>query len=198
MKIKYFIPMLLGFLTACSATQIAPTISMDADNLFVKTWNLAVIDLNYEFEGEGKISINHYVSAGRNGGRVVAGLLAAELANLENIKVVERGRITKLIDEQVLQQSGAIDSKSAIQIGKLVGADAVVVGDLTDYLIWDNVGGFGSTISYSMRMIDVQSGRILLNASISRVRPFVDAFPNAQLTTRELVESILKKQIGRV
>ncbi|MBN2011412.1 hypothetical protein JW960_18920 [candidate division KSB1 bacterium] len=130
MKRNAFILLMIYFLISCAPGQIVPTISMDKANLSGKQWNVAILDLNYEFENEGKIGITHYVSAGKDGGRVVAGLLAAELAKLENVNIIERGQVTKLIDEQAFQQTGAIDPESAIEIGKLVGAEAVLIGDL--------------------------------------------------------------------
>jgi len=179
---------------SCVPLQVAPTITLDKEILFAKEWNVAVLDLNYVFEEEGQASLTNYKSAGKDGGRVVANLLAAELATIENLKLIERGQIAKLLDEQALQQSGLIDSESAVKIGKMTGADAVIIGELTDYIIWDNVSGYGSTISFSIRMIELQSSRVILNAAISRARSFVDSFANTQLTSKELIESIQKNK----
>lgn len=82
------------------------------------------------------------------------------------------------------------NSDKAVEIGKMSGADAVILGELTDYIIWDNVSGFGSTVSFSIRMIDVESSNVVLSAAISRARHSVDSFANAQLTAKELVETI--------
>jgi len=76
----------------------------------------------------------------------------------------------------------------------MTGADAVIIGELTDYIIWDNVSGYGSTISFSIRMIELQSSRVILSAAISRARSFVDSFANTQLTSKELIESIQKNK----
>lgn len=184
--------LLLSVLCACAPVQIAPSISMRKEVLYSKVWNVAVIDFNYEFEGEGSLNGSNYVSAGKDGGRVLAGLFAAELSRLMNITIIERSQISKIISEQALQQSGVTDPKTATDLGKIVGANAVVMGEVTDYVIWNNLAGYGSTISFSVRMVDVQTGNIILNGSISRVRQLTDAFPNAQLTTKELVDSIKK------
>ncbi len=194
MKIILLTVLMSTFLLNCVPVQVAPTISMEKELLFSKDWNIAVMDLNYVFEDEGQASLTNYKSAGEDGGRVVANLLANELATIKNLKLIERGQIAKLLDEQVLQQSGIIDSKNAAEIGKITGADAVIIGELTDYLIWDGVAGFGSTVSFSIRMIDTQSSRVILNVAISRARPYVDSFANIQLTAKEIVESIQKRK----
>ncbi len=183
---------LLAVLTACTPVQIAPSVSMQKEILSSKNWNVAVLDFNYEFEGEGNVSGTNYVSAGKDGGRVVADLLSAELVRLDNVTLIERSQISKVLDEQALQQSGAIKTETAASVGKLVGADAVVMGELTDYVSWSNLAGYGSTISFSMRMIEAETGKVIMNGSISRVRQFIEPFPNAQLTTKELIDSIQK------
>jgi len=44
--------------------------------------------------------------------------------------VVERGEIGKLLSEQRLQASGAVDSGTAVRLGKLVGAGVVLLGNI--------------------------------------------------------------------
>jgi len=123
MKLYLLLLLIFGVFISCAPLQVAPTISIEKNLFQSKTWNVAVLDLDYEFEEEGTISISKYKSAGKDGGRVVAGILAAELASLNNIKTIERQRVAKIIDEQALQQSGLVNSESAVEIGKLVGAD---------------------------------------------------------------------------
>jgi len=190
MKLYLLLLLIFGVFISCAPLQVAPTISIEKNLFQSKTWNVAVLDLDYEFEEEGTISISKYKSAGKDGGRVVAGILAAELASLNNIKTIERQRVAKIIDEQALQQSGLVNSESAVEIGKLVGADAVIIGELTDYVAWENIGAYGSTISFSMRMIETKSSNVILNTAISRVHTGVEPFSAVQLTTRELVKKI--------
>jgi len=179
---------------SCVPVQVPPTITMEKDMLFSKNWNVAVLDLNYEFEEDGTMSMTNYKSAGKDGGRVVANLVASELSTLNNFKMIERSEIARLLDEQALQQSGIIDPDEAKKIGKMAGADAIILGELTDYIIWENITGGGSTISFSLRMIDLQSSRVIMSAAISRARPYVDSFANIQLTAKEIVEAIQAKK----
>ena len=49
------------------------------------------------------------------------------------VKVVDRENIQKILDEQRLGMSGVVDEKTAVSAGKLMGAQAVLMGTLIDY-----------------------------------------------------------------
>ena len=49
------------------------------------------------------------------------------------IKVVDRENIERILAEQRLGMSGVVDEATAVQAGKLMGAQAVLMGTLTDY-----------------------------------------------------------------
>ena len=74
----------------------------------------------------------------------------------------------------------------------MLGADAVVTGELTDYVYWENISGYGSTVSFSIRIVDLQSSKVIINSSISCIRSDTEPFVNVQLTTKELIENISK------
>jgi len=191
MKKIIYLLVVLGCLAGCASMQPPPTLTMEKTTLEARRWNVAVLDLNYEFEEPHVIGDTRYQSAGKDGGKVVAGGLAANLAKLPKVTVIDRENLDKVLAGAALPQTGAIDAASALEIGKLAGADAVVFGDLTDYVIWDAPGGSGSTVSFNVRMIDTGNGKVLVNASISRPRPQVDAFANVQLTCKDLYNAII-------
>lgn len=185
--------LILAVFAACAPANLPPTVSLDRTALSTRNWKVAVLDLNYEFEGAGAIGSMQYLGAGKDGGKVVAGILAANLAELPNIVIVERGQIARILAETALQQSGVADAGAVARIGKLLGADAVITGDLTDYVLWEARGTSGTTVSFSIRMVETDSGRVLMNASITRPRPLVDTFANVQMTCKELVDDIRKR-----
>lgn len=75
----------------------------------------------------------------------------------KDITVVERTQITKLLNEQGFQQSGVTDSEDAVKIGKLLGADYLVVG---------SVSVVGSTYSVTVKIVSVDEGSIIDSASM--------------------------------
>jgi TolB-like protein len=85
-------------------------------------------------------------------GLVVSDMLATELAKRHNLPLVERAALNKIFEEQALGQLGAIDEKQAANIGKLSGARAMVVGQVTDV-----PDGF----RVSVRCVDAETASVL-------------------------------------
>lgn len=82
-------------------------------------------------------------------GMAVAEILRTELIGVGDYTVIERGMLEGLIKEQELQLTGAVDSETAVAIGKLVGAQLVVIGSIVKT---------GSVYTINSRFIDVETG----------------------------------------
>jgi TolB-like protein len=82
--------------------------------------------------------------------------LTHELVEGGRLKVVERSRIDRVLNEQQFSQSGAVDADYAARIGKLLSVDAVIIGTIrvTD-----------SGIEFITRMVQSESGMILSSAN---------------------------------
>lgn len=88
--------------------------------------------------------------------RVVTDALADELLKTGKVRVMERAQMETILKEQGFAQSGACDgSECAVQVGKLLSIDRMVVGSL---------GQIGSSWSLSVRAVDVSTGEILGSA----------------------------------
>ena len=61
----------------------------------------------------------------------LAELVAADLARFKGLELVERGRISALLHELDLADSGRVDPATAPRVGRLVGARRLVFGTLT-------------------------------------------------------------------
>ena len=82
-------------------------------------------------------------------GVAVAEILRTELVGIGDYTVIERGMLEQLLSEQELQLTGAVDSETAVEIGKLVGAKLVVIGSIVKT---------GSVYTINSRFIDVETG----------------------------------------
>jgi hypothetical protein len=82
-------------------------------------------------------------------GVAVAEILRTELVELGDYTVIERGMLAQLMQEQSFQLTGAVDSETAVEIGKLVGAKLVVIGSIVKT---------GSVYTINSRFIDVETG----------------------------------------
>ena len=61
-------------------------------------------------------------------GKGIADMLITDMAANPNLRVVERERIQALLVEQNLTKQGSIDPQTAIRLGKIVGAQYMIVG----------------------------------------------------------------------
>jgi len=88
-------------------------------------------------------------------GTYLAEKLVTNLVEVGNLDLVERSTLDRVLGELKFNESGAIDPATAKRVGKLVGADAVITGSITD---------FASFIAVNCRLIDAESGRIFAAA----------------------------------
>jgi TolB-like protein len=68
------------------------------------------------------------------------------------VHIVERSRLESALDEMKLGMSGIVDEQTAVEVGKAVGADAVMVGSFLQ---------IGDRIRINARLLDVGTGKII-------------------------------------
>lgn len=97
--------------------------------------------------------------------------LITELVKNKNYEVVERTRMQNILAEQGIGLSGAMDSSTAVKVGKLLGADYVVFGSVDDASIKSSgfmfVNQQSAIVKLSMRIIDNATGAILFSEKSS-------------------------------
>ncbi len=84
-------------------------------------------------------------------GRGLAGMIATELANRPQVRVVDRQEIERLIESRRITMSGRVDDAQAVQMGQLLGASYVVVG---------NVALEPERARIDIRLLNVESGAV--------------------------------------
>ena len=73
-------------------------------------------------------------------GELAAYKLTEYLVQTNRFTVLEREKIDKILQEQGLSMTGVIDQNSAVEIGKLLGVDALIFGNVTAYKCEDEEG----------------------------------------------------------
>jgi hypothetical protein len=92
-------------------------------------------------------------------GSRVAGMVTTLLLDLD-VNMVERTELDEVFKEQVVQLKHSDDAE-VLKVGKLVGAQAIVVGEVQQ---WERAEGEQiSRVSLVLRMIDVENGVVLFN-----------------------------------
>ncbi|MBN1892946.1 outer membrane beta-barrel protein [bacterium] len=77
-----------------------------------------------------------------------------EIFRTDQFTVLERAKIDALLEEQQFQSTGCTDLACAIEIGRMLNVELVVVG---------NVDRVGSIYSVNVRLVDVLTGKIIKN-----------------------------------
>lgn len=92
----------------------------------------------------------------RNFSEAATDRMVTQLVELRRFKVIERAKLNEVLEEQRLQVSGIVDERTAVDVGRVAGADAIVSG---------TVSMTGSTATVSARVIDTQSSEVLVARS---------------------------------
>lgn len=113
-------------------------------SLFAREY-IAIID----FEGIG-------VTEGE--ARILTQRLTSEMITLELYQVLERSEMKRLLDEQKFQYSGCVDTKCAVELGKMLGAKYMVVGTISK---------FGKSYTIDSRLLYVETGEAYVSGKYS-------------------------------
>ena len=80
--------------------------------------------------GINKIAVGEITG---NGGQVIADLLTSRLFETNKFEVLERSQINRIMQEHALNISGTIDERTAAEVGKLIGAATIILGNVSTY-----------------------------------------------------------------
>lgn len=166
-----FIPILVQSVSAASDKESNPYIAL-------------AIELLKDCEGKDKvIAVTRLsYSDGRDSrdGEVVTERITTELVRLKKLRVIERKEIGNVLNELKLQRSGSINYDSAKEIGRMLGADWVVVGTLTELA--------DKELELNTRLVGVESGEIITAASAHVERDWLDQYKKLLLEEDKVIK----------
>lgn len=84
-------------------------------------------------------------------GDIVSELLVTRLTGKDNITIIERGQIDQVMNELKLSMLGLTEGSNAEKVGKLLGAEAMIVGSVSEV---------GDKFAIAARHVDVETGRV--------------------------------------
>jgi curli biogenesis system outer membrane secretion channel CsgG len=107
-------------------------------------------------------------------GEAASDELTTQLVKAGHFSVIERRQIQAILAEQGLGMSGAVDPATAAKVGKLLGAQLVAVGSITQFSMKQTggaIGRLGVSASFAeaeskldARLVNVNTGEILVVA----------------------------------
>ncbi|HOJ51846.1 MAG TPA: FlgO family outer membrane protein [Syntrophales bacterium] len=106
------------------------------------------------------IAVIDFEAIGAEGhlGRAIAEIVRTEIIGTRMYRVVERSQMNRILSEQKMHYSGLVDDKNAVEIGKILGADKVVIG---------SVVRIGNNYTINARLIDVKTGEATLGKNVT-------------------------------
>ena len=96
-----------------------------------------------------------------NLGRYISEELITRLYRTNRFHVVERELLAKVVEEHKLNLSGIIDESTAVEVGRILGVDAIGTGTLSD---------LGRYVKVNARIISMESGSIFAVASAEFIK----------------------------
>ena len=149
LKSYFFIPLCFLLFNGCGAAWKAKPrsiinnkyLSRIEDYLVKKPLRVTVVPLSHQ---------NKSVSM------KVTDIFISELSMIPIFSIVERNRLNRILEEQALGQTGIIDNETAVNLGQIVGADAIIVGSIHTYK-----NGSPKYFGFSFRLVDTETGVII-------------------------------------
>ena len=121
--------------------------------------------------------------------QVLTDALGDEILRLKKVRLMERSQMQNILKEQGFQQSGACDvSECAVQIGKVLGIDLMIVG---------TIGKIGATHTISVRAVDISTSEVIASTRRS-VKGEIDALLTESIheVAAELISSIANESVA--
>jgi len=106
-------------------------------------------------------------------GEGMASMLATSLFKSGRFNVVERDQMEAIMQEKKLALQGITDSSEATELGKLIGADYIITGTVSEFgLSKSNTGGIGGGLFRGFGGLDIktQSARVVVDVRILNVK----------------------------
>jgi len=106
---------------------------------------VAVMDFSSFMMGESGGAVNL--------GKAVSAMLVTEFSGRDGMRVVERAQLNDLLREQDLNLSGRINESDAIEVGKMLGVQYVLHGQVTSIV---------DQLRMDIRAVDVETSEIVM------------------------------------
>lgn len=132
--------------------------------------------------------------------------LTTKLVSLNYFTVIEREKIDKILAEQAFSNSGFVDETKAVELGKLLGAEGIILLSVHNYKVEETKGsdtvydenknplqrpytvknGF---VSASIKLVDVTTGTVLLADDKSETVQYKE-FDISQITVGDAITKL--------
>lgn len=113
-----------------------------------------------EHRGVETVAVLPFRAATELIGASVSDIFVTEILKTRRYQLIERSQLSGVLGEAEVALSG-LTSGQAAQLGQMAGADAVIIGSVSEYETVAHRGHSLPVVGVSIRLIDSGSGRIL-------------------------------------
>lgn len=183
------VPLLIGFYSAMPLLPVTASEVQIAQSQPQPRLRIAVLDFDYASTGA-----DYWWYSNPNAAQGVSDLLTNKLVQSGKYTLIERSRIAEILQEQNLAVAGRIDPSTAAQVGRVLGADAVVIGSVTRFNL-DEEGGSISILgiggSNRTRTAEVALTARIVNTTTAEIVSVAESSASAEKGTGGVSISIL-------
>ncbi|MCM1981965.1 CsgG/HfaB family protein [Lyngbya confervoides] len=133
---------------------------------------IAVLDFDFASVSETGFALGLFENNGASKG--ISNLLTNKMVQDGTYVMIERSQVNKILAEQNFGQSGRVEPSTAVQIGRLLGVDAVIFGSITRFYVEEKKKGFSigsifgkgrkqetAAVQITTRLVSTATGEIL-------------------------------------
>lgn len=183
------VPLFMGFYSAMPLLPAVANQMRIAQSQPQTRLRIAVLDFDYASTGA-----DYWWYSNPNAAQGVSDLLTNKLVQSGKYTLIERSRIAEILQEQNLATAGRIDPSTAAQVGRVLGADAVVIGSVTRFNL-DEEGGSISILgiggSNRTRTAEVALAARIVNTTTAEIVSVAESSASAEKGTGGVSISIL-------
>lgn len=141
-----------------------------------------------------KLAVMPFKAETELAGISVSDMFITELLRTDRFELVERSRMSQVLNEAELTFSGMTAGKAA-EIGKMLGADAVLTGTVDEYGMKAVGGRTYAVAGVSARIISCSDSRIIASMDISRMAgsASLPLSQHARTVVHELMASLYRE-----
>ncbi len=152
-----------------------PPVTPEAPVTPTKTISIAVIHFKTLNKEAQEISL----------GDLVSETFTSALVNSQSFRIIEREQLDKVVKEMEMNQTGFIETTDAVEIGKMLHADAIITG---------SVALLNNQIQLNARIIEIESAYVI--SADSKTTSYT--LQNITRITNEIVAKLSRKLIKKI
>lgn len=136
----------------------------DVQTLTGKT--VAALDFDYE-PGKEARQLLYGGTWTPKAGQIVADQISDALLGCNDIRIIERSRISRVLEEQQKWVTDLIKKGDYKEIGELFGADYLIFGTVNEHCAIGIIGIVRGFVAFSARCVNVETGEVVWSTSVS-------------------------------